>query len=322
MKPVFKITADSKDITAKIADRLISLEISDKAGVRSDRATLVIDDRDQLLEIPRTGVTLEISIGYEGKQLVRMGSFFVDAVEVEGPERQMTIRANAVDMNSQIKSPKERSWDDITFSKLVKTMAKEHGLTASIPKDFSDRDLGHLDQTESDMQFLTRICAEQGATFKIADKRLIITAHAGGKTSSGKDMPVATINANLCESWSASLSDRSKYKSVVACWHNPATGQRVEVQAGSGEPQLVLKHTYKNSNTANEAAKSKLAALARGTKTVSISGYIGDPLLSAERIANLVGFRSGVDGGEWVINEVTHSLSSDGYVNTIAIESK
>lgn len=322
MKPAFRVVANHQDITATIADRLIAIEVSDKSGVRSDRATLTIDDRDQRLEIPRTGATLEISLGYEGQQLVRMGSYIVDEVEIEGPERQMIIRANAADMSGNIKAPRERSWPDITFEKLVRKIAQEHTLTASIPKEFASRHLGHVDQTDSDMQLLTRICAEQGATFKIADKRLVVAARAAGKTASGKVMPVITIRADNCAGWSANLSERNKYKSVLAYWQNHAVGERVEVQAGEGEPSLALKHSYKSSATALQAAKSKLDALARGTKTLTISGYIGDPFMSAERIAILTGFRVGIDGAMWVVDEVTHSLSGDGYINNISLSSK
>lgn len=322
MQPTFKITANSQDITKKIADRLISLEISDKAGVKSDRATITIDDRDQLLDIPKRGAKLEISIGYVGQALVRMGSYVVDEVEVEGPERQMVIRANAADMTGKIKAPKERSWPGVTFGNLVKKIAKEHSLQPSIPSDLASRNLGHIDQTESDMQLLSRICSEQGATFKVSDGRLVVANHAGGKTASGKSLPVATIYAHDCERWNATIAERGKYQSVIAYWQNMQTGQRVEVKAGQGEPALTLKNSYKDEETAKQAAKSKLNVLGRGTGTVSISGYIGDPYMSAERIATLVGFRNGVDGSGWVVNEVTHSLSGDGYTNSISLEIK
>lgn len=322
MQPMFKVVANGSDITQKIADRLISLEISDKAGVKSDRLTLTIDDRDQLLEIPKTGAKLEVSLGYLGEPLVRMGAYVVDEVDIEGPERQMTIRANAADMNGGIKAPKERSFPGITFGNLVRTIAKDNSLQPSIPAGLASRNLGHIDQTESDMQLLSRICTEQGATFKVADGRLVIADHASGKTASGKNLPAITIRAEDCEGWNATLSKRGKYQAVVAYWQNLATGQRVEVKAGQGTPALTLKNTYKDEDTAKQAAQSKLNVLGRGTGKVTISGYIGDPRMAAELLATLAGFRNGIDGPGWVINEVTHSLSDSGYTNSIELEAK
>ena len=322
MKPAYRVLANSIDITAKIADRAGSIEITDRAGVKSDQCTISIDDRDELLEIPKRGARLEIFTGYVGGQMVRRGAFFVDEVEIDGPLRTMTIRANAVNMNGGIKGPKERSFDDITFGDLVNTIAGDNDLTPSIPEGLASRQLGHIDQTESDMQLLSRICADNGATFKVADGRLVIAAHASGKTASGKSMPAVVLQAKDCESWNATIAERGKYKSVTAYWHNLETGEREEVKVGDGDPSITLKNTYQDENTAKLAADSKLNALTRGTGTVTISGYIGDPTLMAECHAVLVGFRKGIDGERWVINSVTHSISESGYTNSIELEEK
>lgn len=323
MQPTFKVVVDGKtDITQKIADRLVELEVVDRAGVKSDRLTITIDDRDQVLEIPRTGAKLTVWLGYIGQPLVKIGQYAVDSVELSGPLRTMVISANAADMTSGIKAPKERSFHKVTFGDLVKRIAAEHKLQPSIAPKLASRDLGHIDQTESDMQLLTRICADQGATMKVADGRLIIADRASGKTNSGKAMPVITIRADQCESWSATLQDRSKYKAVKAYWQDKGKSKRTGVTAGSGTPVLSLKNSYASAAEAEQAAASKLKALANGTASVRISGLIGDPTLTAEAIANLVGFRAGVDGSGWVIDQVTHRLGSNGYVNDVDIETK
>ena len=323
MKPAFSIIVNGKDdITTLIADRLVSLEISDHAGVKSDRMTLTIDDRDQLIEFPETGVKIEVSLGYVGGALTKMGKYVVDEVDVVGPLRHMTIRANAADMTGGIKSPKERSWPGITFGNLVRTIATDNGLTPAIASDLSARELGHIDQTESDMQLLQRICTEQGATCKVADGRLVVAARAAGKTTAGGDMPKAAISSGDCDSWSAVISKRNAYKAVKAYWQNVRLANRTGVIAGSGAPMLTLKHSYANAADAKQAADSKLKALKRGAGKLRITGLIGDPAMSAEMQATLTGFRQGIDGGDWVINEVTHSLSDDGYTCSLELESK
>ena len=323
MRVAFKIVVNgSQDITALIGDRLVSLEITDQAGVKSDRLTMTIDDRDQRLEFPKTGAKIDVSLGYLGGVLVKMGQYVVDEVDVAGPVRVMTIRANAADMTGKIKAPKERSWPNVTLGTLVRTIASDNGLQPAIASDLASRNLGHVDQTESDMQLLQRICAEQGATCKVSDGRLVVASHASGKTASGGDLPEAIIDASQCESWSATITERGKFKSVKANWQNVAAGQRATVTAGEGEPVLTLKNSYTSQDEARRAAESKLKSLTRGTGKVSINGLIGDPEMSAERTATLSGFRSGVDGDGWVINEVTHSVSGDGYTCSLQLESK
>lgn len=322
MRVAYKIVADGANITALIADRLLSAEITDEAGVNSDRLTLVIDDRDQRLEMPKTGSKIEVSLGYVGRALVKMGAYVVDEVDVIGPAREMTIRANATDMTGGIKAPKERSFDNITLGDLVRTIASDNGLQPAIASELASRNLGHVDQTESDMQLLQRICTEQGATCKVADGRLVVAERASGKTASGGDMPPALIDASQCESWSATITERGKYKSVKAYWQNTGTAKRVEVKAGDGKPELALKNSYASEDEAKRAAESKLKSLTRGTGKVSINGLIGDPTMSAEMVATLSGFRSGIDGGDWIVNRVTHSFSDGGYVCSLELESK
>jgi uncharacterized protein len=322
MRVAYKITANGSNITELIADRLLSAQITDHAGVKSDRLTLIIDDRDQRLEAPKTGAKIEVSLGYVGKALVRMGSYTVSEVEFSGPAREMVIQANAVDMTKGLKAPKERSWPGITMGNLVRTIASDNGLQPAVSPDLASRDLGHIDQTESDMQLLQRVCTEQGATCKVADGRLIVTDRASGKTATGKAMPPAPIDVGDCDRWSAVLSDRSKYKSVKAYYQDMGKAKRASVTSGSGKPVMSLKNSYASRAEAQRAADSKMKALNGGAHSVRISGLVGDPEMCAERIVKLTGFRSGVDGDGWVINSVSHSFNDSGYTCDLELEQK
>jgi phage protein D len=322
MQVAYQIAVEGTNITALVADRLLSAEITDEAGVKSDRLTLTLDDRDQRLEFPKTGAEIEISLGYVGKALLKMGTYVVDEVEASGPGREMMIRANAANMTGGIKAPKERSFDGITLGNLVRTIAGEHGLEPAVAAELASRALGHIDQTESDMQLLQRICAEQGATCKIADNRLVVAKHAEGKTASGGELPKKTLTPGDCESWTATVAKRNDYKAVKAFFQDVKRADRIGVTAGSGTPMMSLKNTYSTQAEARQAAESKLKALQRGASKVSINGLIGDPSMSAELTVELSGFRQGVDGSDWVVNRVTHSFSGSGYTCSLELESK
>lgn len=322
MRPAFVIIADSINITPVLIDRLVSLEYSDQAGVKSDRLSVVLDDRDQRLALPPTGATLELLMGYDTGPLARMGRFVVDEVEVSGPGRLLVISANAADMTAGIKAPKERSFHDITLGDLVKTVASDNRLEPSIAPDLASIALGHVDQTESDMQLLSRLCAERDAVCKVADGFLVVAKHASGQTNSGKALPLVPVSVGQVGSWRASFTDRGKYASVVANWQDKGAAQRKQYKAGQGDPALTLRQTYANEAEAKAAADSKFKSLGRGTGKLSLSGMPGDTALAAERELVLAGFRAGVDGAGWIATSVTHRIDSGGYTCSVDAERK
>ena len=164
MKPAFMIvTSDGEDISMLLEDRLLSLEISDEAGIVSDSFRMVLDDRDNVIAMPASDVTLQIWLGYEENLLYDMGSYTVDEVELSDAPQTVTISGKSSNMVATLKSWKKRSWDKKlnpsgTLGGIIRTVALEHKLEAAIAKEFEDIKIDHLDQTyESDMNMLTRL---------------------------------------------------------------------------------------------------------------------------------------------------------------------
>jgi len=73
LTPAFKVMAESQDITRKIGDRLLSLTVTDNAGIQSDTVEIRLDDKHHELILPRTGAELEVSLGYKESGVERMG---------------------------------------------------------------------------------------------------------------------------------------------------------------------------------------------------------------------------------------------------------
>ncbi|MFM9587188.1 hypothetical protein, partial [Streptomyces caniscabiei] len=65
MRPQFRVFADDRDITSRIAERLIEMTITDEAGFQSDALTISVDDADGVLAVPRKGARLAVHLGYE-----------------------------------------------------------------------------------------------------------------------------------------------------------------------------------------------------------------------------------------------------------------
>ena len=62
----FRVTLDGKDLTDKIAPRLISLSLTEKRGGEADQLDLVLHDHDGKLVIPKEGATIQVQLGWAG----------------------------------------------------------------------------------------------------------------------------------------------------------------------------------------------------------------------------------------------------------------
>jgi len=310
MQVDFKVTANGADITGLLQDRLISLSIVDEAGMKSDTATLIIDDRDYRIELPETGAELEIWLGFKETGLTAMGKYTVDEISGSGPVNRMTVTAKAADMLKAIKSPKTRNWDDVTLGGIVAKIAGEHDLDVAVSETLKGHSYKYLAQTsESDLNLLTRLAKELDATAKPSGKTLVFVERGKGKTAAGDDIPVIALSRQNLRSWSWKLSGRGKYKTAIAEWSELGTAKVHKIKEGKGEPILKLRHRYATEGEATRAAKGALSRSKRASSTLSVSlgGFRGD--LFAEGIADLQGIKPELTG-EWSITRVEHSLQN------------
>lgn len=317
MRPDYQIIADESDITAKIRERFLSLSLTDNRGMQSDSLKLVLDDRDNLLAIPRKGTKLRLKIGWQGKALVDRGSYTVDTVDLSGPPDQMTIKANAADLREGMKAPKDRSWDQVTVGDLVGTIASDHGLKAKVAESLSSIALVHVDQTsESDLHLLTRLGGKHGAIAKPVNDFLLFVPRGEAKSVSGKLLKAVTINRNQTSRHSMSSGDRAKYQSVTAKWQDTASGTEQTETFGSGEPVYQLRTSHASAAEAKTAAEAKYRDLQYKGARLMLSLSVCDPGLFAEAPIIAEGFRSGIDG-DWVADSVAIDLNDRGLTGRV-----
>lgn len=323
MRPNFKLLANGSDLTPVIADRLLSLTITDERGDVSDAIVVEIDNRDGTVDMPPTGATLEPWLGFKETGLGQLGVFTCDEVEIGGSPRYLTIEGKAADMQQEMKAHKTRSWPDTTLGGIVSTIAGEHGLAPSTSADLASVAYTHIDQTdESDLHFLTRLGRAHNAVAKPTNRHLVMMPRGQARSASGLPLtPVLLTPADLAGSWNVRIQDRGKHGTVRAYWHNLDSAQRVRVEAGSGAPSFSIRDAFPTEAEARAAATAKLRELNRGTATFQ-GTFIGRSTLAAEAPLTLSNFDPAANG-EWIISRVTHSLREDsGYRCSIEAERK
>lgn len=317
-KPVYRVECNGKDITAAIQNDLISLTITDEAGVKSDSLDISINDKGYA--VPSAGSQFKVWLGY-GNAATFMGLYVLNSVRLTGPPDKMIIKAAGAPQDksqsySQLQTQKTRSWTPQTIGALVATVAADHGLDPAVAADLSGVALPHIDQmNESDMHLLTRIAQDHDAIAKANAGKLIFAHKGQGKTVSGKSMPTIELVPNQVTSVSVDIESRTNFNSVVGLWRDVSGAQDVEEIAGSGEPVHRIRHIYPTPEAARKAAKGKLEAFQRGKQSLSVS-LPGRPELRAECRLNLSGFRA-EKNGLWSITRATHKLGSGGYVTSV-----
>ena len=316
MIPAFALTADDADITAKIADRLVRITVTDEAGFKSDALTVKVDNRDFAVAVPPKGAALDLSLGYEG-ELTKIGRFIVDEVASSGGSAAtLTIKAKAADMLKGLKARRTRSWTaeegKETIGAIVEAIATEHGLTARVAEALASVEVApipyaQIDQTnESDLHFLTRLAKQYDAVAKPAFGHLIFVPRGEAKAASGAAIPAHTLKETDVTTWAARAPERGKYKSVRAHWINPQTQEREFVTGGEGSPVHTLRHGYAGADEAQAAADSRLQALERGGSTLSMS-LPGKPTLAAEGRVTFE-TRDTLAAGDWIVTRAEHEL--------------
>jgi phage protein D len=312
--------ANDTDVTAAIAERFISLRLSDAAGIDTDTLEVTLADADPLnpIALPKTGAELELFLGYHPSPQ-RMGLFVCDEVELAGWPGTMTLRARAATYSGtpkgkvSMQTQKTRDWAKGTkLGAMVQKMAKENGMEAAVSKSMAGIVLQHHDQTEeSDLSFLLRVVKQYDGIVKPAGGKLMVVRRGESKTVSGDDLPAITVNGRDATNWRLTISRRENPGTVVARWRDKDKSRTEHVTVGKGDPVRKLRHPFPTKDAAEAAAKAALDKKTRGQHEFSVT-MPGDPDLSAEARLVLEGFRQHVDG-EWLIKRVTHTLDASGY---------
>ncbi len=308
MHIAYQIIADGTDVTGKFQDRLTSLTIIDEAGQKSDTVEIMIDDRDYLVELPKTGAKLKIALGFVG-DLVEIGTYVVDETSGEIAPNTMTISAKAADMLSGIRARKTRSWRGVTIEDIVGKIAGEHGLKSLVSDSLQAHFFAYQAQTsESDLNFLTRMAKGLGAVSKPAGEYLVFTKRGEGYAADGSELPVFVVHRTQMKGGSWKITGRGKYGRVTAEWGERGTAVIHKATAGNKEPELALRHRYPTKVEAQSAADAALTHSRRASGKISIElgGFRGD--LLAEAKVDLQGIKPELTG-EWLITRVQHRLT-------------
>ncbi len=355
--PQYKVVIDGVDITKKIKPRLMNLTLTDNRGFDADQVELQLDDSDGMLQLPRRGASMRVSLGWQGSPLIDKGSFTVDELEHSGAPDTLRITGRSVDFRESLNVKKERSFHVKKLSDIIDTIAGNNGLFSVMSTSLKDEVIAHIDQTnESDAAFLVRLAKQFDTIPTVKDGRLLFVRAGLALTATGKPMPAVIITRKAGDQHRFSVADRDAYTGVVAYWHDKKAAEKKAVKLkrrrrkkktattetvetvdtttpkavvkenelliGSDENVKHLRYIYASQKSAERAAKAHWQRLQRGVAEFSITLAIGRPELITELPITVRGFKPQIDEASWLSTKVIHNINDNGYTSQLELEVK
>jgi phage protein D len=324
LQPAFKITLDERDVTGKIAPRLVSLTLAECRGEDSDQLDIVLSDADGKLALPRLGARINVQIGWADTGLVDKGIFTVDEIECSGTPDVMILRARTASLIDTFRQVNEYSFQNTTLGGIIEAIAFRQQLQAGVSDALRNIEVKHMDQTrESDAAFLRRLGKKYDAAATVKNDTLIFVPAGRSKTVSGQDLQTIQITRRLGDGHRFHSAERDSYTGVRAFWHDVKYGGlRRSVVAGVPGNTKRLRTTYTSEVDARTAAVAEWQRIQRGLATFELSLALGNPALIPQSPVKVSGFKTDIDNMDWLVAKVTHSISDAGFTTRIELETR
>lgn len=319
IKPDFTITANSKDVSDMLMDKVSSIEVIEHSGHISDHCIITLDDhRNSRIQAPRESDVIRIALGYQQSELIDHGEYEIAEHVFSGARDTLTLYCNKLMWSGELKSPHHKSWTStpqqpLSLGDLLNEIASNHNLEAKVNPELATITLPAIEQSESDLQLLTKLASTYDATARLVENYLVFMPRSSGLSRTGNPLESIELNHQQLINWQMLQSGMPAYQSCKAYYHDFTTAQRKMIEVGSGLPCYELPYPQVDEETATYAAKAKLNDFKRTQKTLKATA-IGQAQLKAGGPIHLSGVRTDIDG-DWVLTKVHHRIDSDGFIS-------
>ncbi|MFA7085430.1 MAG: contractile injection system protein, VgrG/Pvc8 family [Aliarcobacter sp.] len=301
VKPRFKVVVNGKDMTQTINQNASKISFHDEDGTSSDDIRLSVEGS---FRRPAYGDEIKLWIGDENAMMF-CGTFAVQNSKVSVSNgSKIEISATGVDFSSGTKVKRNKSYENISIKQVVTQIAKKQEL--KVECDYDDLYVVHIEQSnESDLHFLKRLASDYNALFAIKNNTLIFKQKVkGDKKSDG--LPRYSLNIKDISSYDIENTNKQKYNSCTASWHDTKENKQKSVTVGDGEPVKHIKGSYQNEADAKSKAQAALQKASSQTKVgnISCAGFV----CYAGGVLNLSGTVE--DDGEYHIKSVNHDIDT------------
>lgn len=339
----FTLLSDGKDVTEAIRRGVNEIRFTDNGAATKQNDILEITLYSEVLALPPKGVTLSLSLGFNGN-MVDKGTFTVCQVKSSGPPRKIQITATAAPMcNSRhgydATSTKNRTFENKTLGNILDRVATDNGLTGKISASLVNVVVPVVIQhAESDMSMMARLATEYGAVSKVTNGFWVFLEYGAAQSAGGNFLPDITISPDMVSDWSYQEGDRGAdsangrgksdkawsigtitsetTKGTVRVWYyDETTGKQVLKAIDHDGPDIDNPYTQPDKQTAKGTADTKAKKAKKAGKKMSMTAPCTQDMLNltAESRITTQGFGK-VEDRRWQVENIEWSLNSSGLV--------
>lgn len=346
---VYKHKDKDTDLSDDIAPYFLSLSYTDNLSNSADDITLTLEDRAALWAhewMPDRGAQLDVTIQtlnwdtlIEGLKTLPLGVFEIDEIELSSLPSVVQIKGMSIIGTAQLRGVEHnRAWENVTLQKVCQDIADANGLQLFYDCD----DEIKLERTEqnyqSDLEFLQKLCTDNGLALKVAADKLIVFDEYKYESKEpvicvrhprmvvvpeqqGTSTQEQLIVINKLESYRFRIKTRDVYKACHLKYQKRKKNAVIEATFTAPDKKDMDGLTLEISDHADSIpeaeriAKKKL----RDKNKEEITGSMtmrGNLNLVAGIVVKIEGF--GQFDGKFIITKATHDLG-DGYTTSIDI---
>ncbi len=324
MRYKIELKMNGKVVSNELSRYLETLSYREALDGEADTLEVTLQDAGGLFRaswFPPRGATLEAIVIGEYEQMP-LGRFYIDEIENSYPPSECKIKATSIPPASTVKAAEKwRSWESVTLSKIAGDIASGSDLKLYFEADY-DPVLDRAEQSdESDLQFLHRLCKDNGLALKLNDQQLIIFDIEEYEKRDAVNT-YQRISARV-KRFSARCTLNEVYSSCEVNFDDggkelPFTGisQGVMTMFGGATKTLKVNKRVKSIGEAQRLAKKKLKEKNRKETKINLT-MLGDFTLRAGNTIELDDFA--IYNGKYLIQKATHTVGNGGYETSIEV---
>ena len=316
---IFKILADSNDVTNKITPLFESLVITDNTGTQPDNITLTLAD-DGKFVYPTKDTKLEVWTGYNAEAMSIKGKFVVEKIDLTFPEQKIIIHGTSAKLRSSFKTQRDHTWQETNIFEMVEQMAQRNGFKPVIANDFTTINVPYYDQSgQSDADLMNYLADLYGATVKVTNDRIVFLVRGAGQNARGEPIPPIELNINQITSGKLTLDSRHAVDAVKAGYYDTDQAKQIYVYAGNENGKRITKlpQSFANQQLAQAAAAAEFDHRQRKEFVLQISKMPAIPELVAERVINITGGHRDQINRPWIIKTLIETMDKNGFTQKI-----